>query len=66
MRGLKMSWKTEGGHLVCCWIELKEREKCELVSVADRLRLSYNPGNQSTRPFTWPSCQAVRGLGRVA
>ena len=24
MRRLKMSWNTEGGHLVCRWIELKE------------------------------------------
>jgi hypothetical protein len=62
MKRLKMSWNTEGGHLVCRWIE--SEEKCEPSSVADRLRLSYNPGNQSTRPFAWPN-QVVFGFGRV-
>jgi hypothetical protein len=35
MRRLKMSWNSEGGHLVCRWIELKE--KCETFSVADMM-----------------------------
>lgn len=26
MRRLRMSWNTEGGRLVCRWIEFKERE----------------------------------------
>jgi hypothetical protein len=66
VRRLKMSWNKKGGRLVCSWIELDEREKCESCSVADRLRLSYNPGNHSTQPFTRPGCPGVFGLGRVA
>jgi len=64
MRRLRMPWNMKGGRLVCRWIEFEE--KCEPFSVVDRLRPSYNPGNQSTRPFTWPSCQAVIGFGKVA
>ena len=36
MTRLKMSWNTEGGRLVCRWIESNEREKREPLSVDDR------------------------------
>jgi hypothetical protein len=45
MRRLKMSWNTERGRLACRWIE--SSEKCGPSSFADRLRLSFNPGNHS-------------------
>jgi len=64
MRRLKMSWNTEGGRLVCRWVESKE--KCEPFSVAYLLRLSYDPANQSKRPFAWPTSQVLSGFGRAA
>jgi len=45
MRRLKMSWNTERGRLACHWIESSEERGP--FSFADRLRLSFNPGNQS-------------------
>jgi hypothetical protein len=45
MRQLNMSWNTERGHLICRWIE--SSEKCGPFSFVDRLRLSFNPRNQS-------------------
>jgi hypothetical protein len=49
MERLKMSWNTEGGRLVCHWIESREREKSEPFSVADLLRLAYDSRNRSGR-----------------
>jgi hypothetical protein len=40
MRRLTMSWDTEGGRLVCRWIE----EKCEPFSIADRLGFPTSQG----------------------
>jgi len=48
MRQLSMSWYTEQDHLVCRWIQLRDCEKYQPFSVGDRLRLSFNPGSQST------------------
>ena len=54
MSRLKMSWNTEGGRLVCRWIELKEREKGAPFSAAD---------------YGFPTIQGInrrgRSLGRV-
>jgi hypothetical protein len=48
MRHLMMFWNTERGHLVCHWIEARERGQGESFSALDRLGLSYNPGSPST------------------
>jgi len=42
MRRLKMSWNTEGGRLVCRWIEWKECEEWGPFWIGDQLRLSCN------------------------
>jgi hypothetical protein len=66
MNAIKMSWNTEGGRLACRWVDSKQSGKCCALSIFDHLRISDDPWNQSTRPFTRPNCQVGLGLGRVA